>query len=63
MILHTVVQGHRYDIYERVGCVVTVYWSLPTILLVQIWPIVFLLASCVYAGEFIRTIYPLEYLY
>nr|AER30325.1 mating pheromone receptor a1 [Sporobolomyces pararoseus] len=50
MILHTVVQGHRYDIVERVGCVVAVYWSLPAVLLVQIWGIVFLLASCVYAA-------------
>ncbi|GAA5820964.1 hypothetical protein JCM10212_001590 [Sporobolomyces blumeae] len=54
MILHTVVQGHRYDIYERVGCVVSVYWSLPLILLVQIWPIIFLLASCVYAVLAVR---------
>lgn len=50
MVLHTVVQGHRYDIYERIGCVAVVYWSLPAVLLVQIWGIVFLLASCVYAG-------------
>ncbi|GAA5882530.1 hypothetical protein JCM1840_000649 [Sporobolomyces johnsonii] len=50
MILHIVVQGHRYDIYQRVGCVVTVYWSLPTIFLVVIWPIVLLLAAAVYAG-------------
>ncbi|GAA5968224.1 hypothetical protein JCM21900_001131 [Sporobolomyces salmonicolor] len=50
MILHTIVQGHRYDIYQRVGCVSTMYWSLPTIFLVVIWPIVLLLAAAVYAG-------------
>ncbi|GAA5889390.1 hypothetical protein JCM16303_005372 [Sporobolomyces ruberrimus] len=50
MILHTVVQGHRYDIYEDVGCVVTIYWSVPALPLLHLWPILFLLASCVYAG-------------
>lgn len=50
MVLHTVVQGHRYDIIERVGCIPSVYWSLPAVFLVIIWPVVLLLAAAVYGG-------------
>ncbi|GAA5915481.1 hypothetical protein JCM8208_000729 [Rhodotorula glutinis] len=54
MILHTVVQGHRYDIIERVGCIPSVYWSLPAVFLVIIWPVVLLLAAAVYGALALR---------
>nr|AER30317.1 mating pheromone receptor a1 [Rhodotorula sphaerocarpa] len=49
MILHVVVQGHRYDIVQGVGCIPAYYWSLPLIFIIWIWPIVFYLAAAVYA--------------
>jgi pheromone a factor receptor len=51
MILHTVVQGHRYDILERVGCIPSTYWSLPAIFLVVIWPLILNVVAAVYASE------------
>lgn len=51
MSLHTVVQGHRYDVIQRVGCIPAVYWSLPAVFLVIIWPVILLLAAAVYAGK------------
>ncbi|BGP27494.1 A1 mating-type pheromone receptor [Rhodotorula toruloides] len=54
MIMHTVVQGHRYDIIQRVGCIPAVYWSLPAVFLVIIWPVILLLAAAVYAGLAVR---------
>nr|AER30303.1 mating pheromone receptor a1 [Rhodotorula araucariae] len=54
MILHTVVQGHRYDIIERVGCIPSIYWSLPAVFLVIIWPVLLLLAAAVYGGLALR---------
>lgn len=39
MILHTVVQGHRYDIIEDVGCYPTTYATLLAIPMVFMWPI------------------------
>nr|AER30306.1 mating pheromone receptor a1 [Rhodosporidiobolus azoricus] len=49
MILHTIVQGHRYDIIQRIGCTPTIYWSLPAIFLVVIWPLILDLTAAVYA--------------
>lgn len=51
MILHTVVQGHRYDILQRVGCIAAVYWSYPAVFLVTIWPPFLLTLAAVYGGE------------
>ncbi|KAJ7657612.1 putative fungal pheromone GPCR, STE3-type [Mycena polygramma] len=36
MALHYVVQGHRFDIFEDIGCRQTTYFSVPTILLVYV---------------------------
>ncbi|KAI6106634.1 putative fungal pheromone GPCR, STE3-type [Pisolithus croceorrhizus] len=38
MILHYVVQGHRFDILEEVGCWPSIYNTLPAYFLVFIWP-------------------------
>jgi pheromone a factor receptor len=50
MVWHVVVQGHRYDIVERVGCVPTVYWSYPAIFLIGIWPVILNAIAAIYAG-------------
>ncbi|PPR02533.1 hypothetical protein CVT24_001959 [Panaeolus cyanescens] len=40
MVLHYVVQGHRFDILEDVGCYPVVYNTLPAYFLYFMWPIV-----------------------
>ncbi|KAF7366083.1 Pheromone receptor [Mycena venus] len=41
MSLHTIVQGHRFDIYEDFGCTPAVYVSIPSIFILDIPPLVF----------------------
>lgn len=53
MAWHIVVQGHRFDILEGVGCTPTVYRSLPAIFLILIWPPLLFTASAIYAGKFV----------
>lgn len=43
-----IVQGHRYNIYEEIGCYPSVYNALPAYFLVNWWPIVLGLISAVY---------------
>ncbi|KAJ7164083.1 GPCR fungal pheromone mating factor [Mycena filopes] len=54
MILHYIVQGHRFDIIEDYGCRPTVYFSVPSIILIWIAPIVLSLASIVFGGLALR---------
>ena len=51
MILHVIVQGHRYDILQRVGCIAAVYWSYPAVFLVTIWPPIFFSLAAIYGGK------------
>lgn len=53
MILHVVVQGHRYDIIQRVGCIPAIYFSLPAIFLMSIWPPILMGIAAVYGGKHI----------
>ncbi|KAG9046238.1 hypothetical protein FS837_004799 [Tulasnella sp. UAMH 9824] len=50
MALHYVVQGHRFDIAEDFGCMGTIYYSVPALLIIYIPPLVFSFASLVYAS-------------
>lgn len=43
-----VVQGHRFDIFEDIGCYPALYNTLPTYFLSGMWPIVIGLMSAVY---------------
>ena len=43
--------GHRYDIYEQVGCYPYIYNTPLTFPLVLVWPIIIGLCSAVYCGE------------
>jgi hypothetical protein len=49
--LDYVVQGHRYDIFEDVGCTPVVVATVASILLIYIWPIVIGLISAVYCSK------------
>ncbi|CAE6388469.1 unnamed protein product [Rhizoctonia solani] len=49
MVLHTVVQGHRYDIIEDVGCYPTTYATLLAVPMVYMWPIALGLISLTYS--------------
>lgn len=54
----TIPQGHRYDIYEDIGCVPTVYNTPLAVVMFYIWPIVIGLISAVYCGEFSDAVKP-----
>ena len=45
-----VVQGHRFDIFEQVGCYPNVVNALPAYFLVAMWPLLIGLVSAIYCG-------------
>ncbi|KAF9645210.1 pheromone receptor [Thelephora ganbajun] len=45
MVLAYIVQGHRFDIYEQIGCFPVIYNTLPAYFLVHMWPVIFGLCS------------------
>lgn len=47
-----IVQGHRFDIIQEIGCHPNVYNTLLSYFLVTAWPVVFGLISFVYCGMF-----------
>jgi pheromone a factor receptor len=47
----TIVQNSRFVVYERVGCLPTVYVTPASVVLTWIWPIVIGAISCVYCGQ------------
>ncbi|KAJ7019727.1 GPCR fungal pheromone mating factor [Mycena alexandri] len=40
MVLHTIVQGHRFDVYEDFGCTPAIFLSIPSIIILDIPPLV-----------------------
>jgi pheromone a factor receptor len=46
-----VVQGHRYDVVESIGCSIPTYISWPGIVIRFVVPLVMSVASMMYAGE------------
>ncbi|KAK7030194.1 pheromone B beta 1 receptor [Favolaschia claudopus] len=54
MILHYVVQGHRFDIFQDYGCRPSTYFSILCIFIIWIPPILMALASLVFAGLALR---------
>ncbi|KAF8332005.1 pheromone A receptor-domain-containing protein [Cantharellus anzutake] len=54
MAFHYIVQGHRFDIVEDIGCVPTTYMTPPAVFLLSIWPPTLGLISFVYASLSIR---------
>ncbi|KAH9484589.1 Pheromone B alpha 3 receptor [Psilocybe cubensis] len=49
MVLHYIVQGHRFDILEDVGCVTSTYLSWPSFVIVSLPPVIIGLISSIYA--------------
>ena len=49
-----IVQGHRYDVIQYIGCLPTTYMSIPGIFIVYIPPLLLSLGSSVYAGTCFR---------
>ncbi|KIK01995.1 hypothetical protein K443DRAFT_6515 [Laccaria amethystina LaAM-08-1] len=54
MVLHFIVQGHRFDIIENYGCRPTVYYSIPSLMMVSIPPIVVEIISLGYGAIVVR---------
>ncbi|KAJ7017950.1 GPCR fungal pheromone mating factor, partial [Mycena alexandri] len=54
MILYYVVQGHRFDIIEDYGCRPAIYFSLASVFIVWVPPMVMAFASLVFAGLALR---------
>ncbi|WVR04395.1 hypothetical protein IAU60_001397 [Kwoniella sp. DSM 27419] len=52
--LFVLVQGHRYDIVENIGCVTSTYMSVPALIIRFIVPMVAAIASLVYAVLAVR---------
>ncbi|TDL16350.1 STE3-domain-containing protein [Rickenella mellea] len=50
-------QGHRYDIFEDVGCTFHIHDAWPAFLTYYMWPLTIALISAVYCGMNLRTIY------
>ncbi|KAG9310936.1 putative fungal pheromone GPCR, STE3-type [Chiua virens] len=57
MALHYVVQGHRFDILEDIGCYPAIYNTLPAYFLVSMWPILLGCISFVFSCLTLRAIY------
>ncbi|RDB18160.1 Pheromone B alpha 2 receptor [Hypsizygus marmoreus] len=55
MILHVVVQPHRFDILEDIGCFPAVYNTLPAYFLYFMWPPLLAVVSLVYSALTLRS--------
>ncbi|KAF9007123.1 STE3-like pheromone receptor [Cyathus striatus] len=54
MILHVIVQGHRFDLYEDIGCYPVIYNTLPAYFLYHMWPVVLGVFSFVFSSLTLR---------
>ena len=54
--LRYIVQGHRYDLAENIGCVIPFWFTWPGLIIVNLVPLVISIAALVYASEFEETI-------
>ncbi|KAI0698257.1 pheromone A receptor-domain-containing protein [Cytidiella melzeri] len=54
MALHYIVQGHRFNIVEDIGCTPTTFWTPPAIPLVFMWPTLIGCVSFFYAALTLR---------
>lgn len=54
-VLQYVVQGHRYDIIEGVGCSNPTFMSVPGLMIRFIVPMVVAVASLIFAGTYHMT--------
>jgi len=54
MALHYIVQGHRYDLLENIGCLPSIYISWPAILILWVPTIIMSIITMIYAGIALR---------
>lgn len=54
MALHYIVQGHRFDILEDIGCNPSVYMSIPALFILTIPPLALSVGSLIYATLALR---------
>lgn len=54
MGLHFIVQGHRFDIIEEYGCRPTIYFSIPSLFIIWIPPLVVSIMALVFAALALR---------
>ncbi|EPQ55598.1 STE3-domain-containing protein [Gloeophyllum trabeum ATCC 11539] len=54
MILSYIVQGHRFDIFEDIGCEPFIYNTWPAYPLSKVWPLAIAMVSAVYSALSIR---------
>ncbi|KAJ3759519.1 pheromone receptor [Lentinula raphanica] len=57
MLLHMIVQPHRFNILEEYGCSLPTYNTLPAYFLYYMWPILLGMVSFVYSSLTLRTFY------
>ncbi|KAI0632782.1 STE3-domain-containing protein [Trametes polyzona] len=57
MALHYVVQGHRYNIIENIGCTPDIWNTAPAYPLVFMWPVLLGCITFVYSALTLRTFY------
>ncbi|KAJ7749683.1 GPCR fungal pheromone mating factor [Mycena metata] len=50
MVLHTIVQGHRFDVYEDFGCTPAIFVSIPSIIILDIPPLVASAVALIYCS-------------
>ncbi|KAI0078456.1 fungal pheromone STE3G-protein-coupled receptor [Panus rudis PR-1116 ss-1] len=50
MALHYIVQGHRFDVVEAIGCQPATYFSIPAIFIVWVPPLALSVATLLYAS-------------
>ncbi|KAI0946031.1 hypothetical protein AcV7_010118 [Taiwanofungus camphoratus] len=50
MALHYIVQGHRFDIVEAIGCQPATYYSIPAVFIVWFPPLVLSMITLIYAS-------------
>ena len=52
-VIDTIVQGHRFNIAEDIGCLPAIYITPPAFPLVLMWPVLLGAISFIYAGEYV----------
>ncbi|KAJ3730847.1 pheromone receptor [Lentinula raphanica] len=57
LILHIIVQGHRFDVVEEYGCSSVTFNSIVAYFLYYMWPVAIGLVSLIYSSMVLRTFY------
>lgn len=55
----SIVQGHRFDIFQYYGCRAAIYWSVPAIMIINVPQIIVSVAAFIYSGTYTHSYPPL----